>query len=63
MSDTIVEIVKCETPQVIFLDMCKNCKRAKVEEGEETEMFYPRKKLFGDYECVGYMHKDQGSLF
>jgi len=63
MSDIVVEIIKCETPQVMLLDICKNCQRAKVKKGDETEMFQPKQKMFSGWECDGYMHKDQGSLF
>ena len=64
MSEITAEIVKCDMPQAITLELCKNCKRAEPpKEDEEVETFVPRKKMFGTWECDGYINKDQGSLF
>lgn len=59
-----IEIVKCDTPKVMQLDVCKNCKRAtSATKREETETFQPKKRMFGGWECDEYINKDQGSLF
>lgn len=59
-----IEMIKCNTPQVMECSICKNCKRAESpKSNEETETFQPKKRMFGGWECDGYTNKDQGSLF
>lgn len=64
MSQEKDEIVKCDTPQIIDLMLCKNCKRAgDIAKTEKIETFQPKKKTFGTWECDGYINMNQGSLF
>ena len=64
MSQKKDKIVKCDMPQSIDLNICKNCMRAQSpEENEEIETFQPKKKVVGIWECEGYININQGSLF